>query len=165
MAAPTRLRMPGGVLALLLALGGGCAPPDEATLSGHGLTLPLGGEPHRLAIADTREARARGLMERTHLPRGEGMLFVYVGDTRRTFWNRGTRIPLDVIFLDAGGRIRAVESLPALAPGAPDSAIVRTPDHRAAFVLELGAGEAARLGLVAGARVDLPGDRLRDAAR
>ena len=42
------------------------------------------------------------------MPRNHGMLFVFGGEAMRSFWMKNTRIPLDIIYLDAEYRIVSV---------------------------------------------------------
>ena len=56
-----------------------------------------------LEVADTPEARARGLMGRESLPACCGMLFTDLEGG--AFWMKGCRIPLDIVFLDDSGRV------------------------------------------------------------
>lgn len=58
-----------------------------------------------IEIADSWFSRMRGLMGRTLLPDHSGMLFVYEDEASRTFWMKNTHLSLDLIFLDANGRI------------------------------------------------------------
>ena len=129
-----------------------CAP-DRAVLT------PPSGERVTIAveIADDAAERAQGLMGRTALPEGHGMLFVYESARPASFWMKDTLIPLDMLFFDAAGRLRHVHPqatpldltpIPGAAPGDPD------PDRL--LVLELGGGEAARLGLGLGAVLTHP---------
>jgi uncharacterized protein len=56
-------------------------------------------------IADSPSERERGLMGRTTLPAGEGMVFVFPEDHRGAFWMKDTLIPLSIAFYAADGRI------------------------------------------------------------
>lgn len=105
----------------------------------------------RVEIADTEAARARGLMFRRELAPGTGMLFIYDDPRPVSFWMRNTLIPLDLVFMDAAGVIRHIHRnavpldetpIPGARPGDPDPARL--------MVLEIGGGEAARLGLTEG---------------
>jgi uncharacterized membrane protein (UPF0127 family) len=58
-----------------------------------------------IEIADTPEAQAKGLMGRDALDGGHGMLFVFANIKVRKFHMTDTRIPLDIIFIDADGCI------------------------------------------------------------
>lgn len=60
----------------------------------------LGSDTVLAEVADTPEARERGLMHRTELADDHGMLFVFRDVAPRSFWMRDTYIPLDIAFLD-----------------------------------------------------------------
>jgi hypothetical protein len=111
----------------------------------------------RLAVADTDPLREHGLMGVPFVPAGQGMLFAFDGgDARRSFWMKNTIAPLDMIFVNADGIITLVAAnVPATAPGTPDEQIARR-EGVGRYVIELGAGEAERLGLAAGVRVNVP---------
>ncbi|MEM0951865.1 MAG: DUF192 domain-containing protein [Cyanobacteria bacterium P01_H01_bin.74] len=60
--------------------------------------LSLGKHRYCLEVAKTSEAQQRGLMGRTHLSAGHGMLFVFSPARVVNFWMARTLIPLDVVF-------------------------------------------------------------------
>lgn len=93
---------------------GAAAPPPVAFDTG-AVVIESAGDTLRLPVelALTEEQRAWGLMERPSLPDGWGMLFVYeeARDSTAGFWMYRTWIPLDIAFLDAGGRILDIRSM------------------------------------------------------
>ena len=95
----------------------------------------------RCLVADRPWARMRGLLGRSELPRGEGILLRPAGSIHMFFM----RFPIDAVFLDREGTVVGVE--PELKPW-------RTARRKGAkSVLELPAGEAERVGLAPGVRV------------
>ena len=85
--------------------------------------------------------RMRGLLGRTSLPQGEGMLFDRTSSVHTFFM----RFPIDVVFADASGEVVSVRE--AVRPWRAVS------QRGARWTLELAAGEAARVGLAEGARL------------
>lgn len=96
-------------------------------------------------IADTPAARATGLMHRTALADDQGMLFDFKQEKEVFFWMKNTLIPLDMLFVEASGRIAHIarEATPLSEELVPSRAEVR-------FVLEVKGGLAAQLGIVPG---------------
>jgi uncharacterized protein len=75
----------------------------------------------RVEIATTANQHALGLMGRAHLPSNLGMLFLFTEPQPATsaFWMFHTLIPLDVAFLNAKGRIMAIQTMtPCKSPDA-----------------------------------------------
>jgi uncharacterized protein len=103
----------------------------------------------RAEIADDEAEHRRGLSGRADLPEDRGMLFVYPDSAVRTYWMKGMRFPLDIIWIDRG-RVRGVEANVPVPQGKLPVYSSRTPADR---VLEVGAGWAARHGVVSGESV------------
>jgi uncharacterized membrane protein (UPF0127 family) len=85
----------------------------------------------------------RGLLGRRGLQQGEGLLLQPAGSIHTFFM----RFPIDVVFLDGDRRVMRV--VPDVQPWR--TAAVR----KARFVLELAAGEAARVGMTPGSVLQL----------
>ena len=94
----------------------------------------------KIEVARTAEEKSRGLMFRTSLEPGHGMLFPYDEPLEASMWMRNTYISLDMIFISSEGRIeRIAERTEPLSDDIVSSGSMVT------AVLEIGGGEAARL--------------------
>jgi uncharacterized protein len=114
------------------------------------LVVERGGKklPFKVELADTPEAQARGLMFRAELGDNEGMIFPSAVPEQRSFWMKNTPLSLDIIFIGPDGRIANIAA--NTVPYSLDSVASKGP---ASGVLELRAGRAKELGIVAGDRV------------
>lgn len=103
-------------------------------------------------IADDDVERARGLMFRRSMPDDRGMLFVFDETRPVGFWMRNTPMPLDLVFIDENGVVRAI------LPGEPfsEATISPGPGVPVRFVLELKRGTAAAAGIREGTRLEHP---------
>lgn len=142
------------------------SPPDSPTIEAENPSPhPQSGlQRHRIAlhndsrhsikilaeIADEPQAQGRGLMFRTELPAGEGMLFVFPDEAPRGFWMKNTLIPLDILFFDASGTwVSGMTMTPCEADPCP-----RYPSGGAAkYALEVGAGFIAGTGVGMGWKI------------
>lgn len=100
-------------------------------------------------IARTEQERERGLMNRTSVPDGTGMLFVFTDEEVRSFWMSNTYVPLDIAFLNANLRVIDIQQMEAETTTAHDSAAP------AMFVLEVRKGWLAAHRIRTGARAEL----------
>lgn len=141
-------RLAAGLAAALAAASPAAAAcsPDRVDLRG-----PAGSARFSVEIADSPEEQALGLMHRTHLASGAGMLFVYDRPQRAVFWMKNTLIPLDMIFADAAGRVQRVH-----AGARPQDETPIDGGEGILVVLEINGGLAARLGIGPGAELRHP---------
>lgn len=102
-------------------------------------------------VATTDAERQKGLMFRKELPEGRGMLFDFKLDQDVSMWMRNTLIPLDMLFINADGRIRRIaeNTEPLSERTIPSGGPVRG-------VLEVSGGTAKKLGIAPGDRVAHP---------
>jgi uncharacterized protein len=120
------------------------------------VATPRGQRVFRVEMADTPQSREIGMMWRTTVPRGTGMLFDFKTPQQVYFWMENTLSSLDIIYIRADGTIA---NIAANAP--PLSRAIIPSSGPIVGVLEIGAGEARRLGIVAGQRVSHPMFRRR----
>jgi uncharacterized protein len=113
-------------------------------------TILLGGKPFLLEVARTPDEQARGLMYRPSMPLDHGMIFVFPRAEPRSFWMKNTRIPLDIVYLDAKGRVLNVEAMMPFDLRGVES------DGPAMYAIELNQGTATALGIQRGDVIALP---------
>ena len=102
-----------------LAFGAGAAPAlaqkdptgPQPTLPREPLTITDdGGHAHafQVEMATTPQEQETGLMFRTAVPPDGGMLFVFPTVQPEPFWMKNTLVPLDMVFINPDGTIRAI---------------------------------------------------------
>lgn len=134
----------------LLALGLGMATgsaraADMQTLE---IVTRSGVKVYNVEIARTVKERERGLMYRKELPEGQGMLFDFSPQQDVSMWMKNTYVSLDMIFIQADGRIlRIAESTE------PMSERIISSGGPVSAVLEVVAGTARKDGIAPGDRV------------
>jgi len=127
------------------------AAKADAKLAETQVTLvTAAGKRHRYTaeIARTVDEQARGLMYRKTMPRDRGMIFPFQPPRYASFWMENTYLPLDIIFIGTDRRVLNIVQ------GKPLSRDILNSIGPAAAVLELNAGEAARIGLEPGDLVE-----------
>jgi uncharacterized protein len=103
-------------------------------------------------VAATRDTRTRGLMWRYALAENAGMLFIFSREQPLSFWMRNTLIPLDMLFIDAKGKVVSI-----IENAEPRTLQSRPSTGPATYVLELAGGTCAKKGLKAGSQVTFEG--------
>lgn len=112
------------------------SPMDAITLIGpDGQRVAIQAE-----IADEPAELERGLMHRSSLPDGQGMLFVFDGPLeQRHFWMKNTLIPLDILFFDDAGVLVSSTSMVPCPP--EEERCMSYPSYgKARYALEVNAG-------------------------
>ncbi|MCE8022260.1 DUF192 domain-containing protein [Halomonas sp. MCCC 1A11036] len=150
------------MLALLSMAWSWPATADEpSTLERVPLEIHAGDERYRLEVelARTSAERQKGLMDRDHLDPEAGMLFLYqeAQPPQGGFWMYRTRIPLDIAFLDAEGRIAALHTMQPCTSHNPYDCPVTVAGVTYHAALEVNAGFFAARGIEEGACVSWPG--------
>jgi uncharacterized membrane protein (UPF0127 family) len=134
---------------------GSSAPPaatPTAAPSGPAAVLPSGAR-YALELALTPEDQAQGLMFRENLPDRTGMLFLFPEEAPHHFWMKNTMIPLDMIWMDASGRVAYVSA--NTPPCKADPCPTYGPDGNVRMVLEIAGGMAAKEGVAVGTTLKL----------
>lgn len=114
--------------------------------------IELQGQRFQVEIADDDSERARGLMFRDAMDADRGMLFIHERQMPLAYWMKNTRIALDILYFDNERKLVSQQrdvppcSLGNRCPPYPS-------DEPARYVLELNAGQAAKLGLKDGAEL------------
>lgn len=129
----------------LLALAG-CASAGGAHW------VELAGTRYQVEVAQDEESRARGLMFRDQMAADHGMLFIHDRQEPQAYWMKNTRIALDILYFDNARRL--VSQQRDVPPCSAGNACPPYPSFKPArYVLELNAGQAARLKLEDGAEL------------
>lgn len=117
------------------------------------LTIVTANGRHKFAVelATTPAQLEQGLMFRQSLAPEAGMLFDFKTPSPVSMWMKSTFIPLDMLFIDAQGRV--INIAERTVPGSLEPVSAAAP---ARAVLELNGGTAARLGIRPGDRVLFP---------
>lgn len=127
-----------------------CALALSACASGADSWVELGGQRYIVEVADDDEERAMGLMFREEMAEDRGMIFIHERQEPQAYWMKNTKIPLDILYFDESRKLVSQQrdvppcSAGNQCPPYPSNAPAR-------YVLELNAGQAAKLKLNDGA--------------
>ena len=110
----------------------------------------------KLEIASTPEQIERGLMYRTSLADGSGMVFLFNPPRAVRFWMYHTLIPLDMCFIDKGRIVKIFENVPPCRSEDPRGCVTypeTDPGIYVTEVVELPGGYAKKHGIKNGDKV------------
>src|SRR5258706_3764079 len=137
---------------LLIGLLGFVGCRDDAKPSSNLSTtqMAIGRNRYTLEIAAREHERNKGLMQRDSMPKDHGMIFVFADEAERGFWMHNTRIPLDILYLNAAGRIVSIHRME---PYVEETTKSKAP---AKYAIELNAGEAEAAGAKKNQLIEIP---------
>jgi len=154
--------------ALAALLSGGCAKEENkpagdtaAPVATRAATAPntlprtvsmqIGADTFHLEIAANDHDRQQGLMYRESMALDHGMIFVFGNDREREFYMKNTLIPLDIVYINAAGRVVSIKHGVPLQeePTIPSDAPMK-------WAIELNDGVAAATGLKVGNKLEIP---------
>ncbi len=116
------------------------------------IRLRVGEANFRVELANNNVTRARGLSGRDSLGENEGMLFIFDRPDKQSFWMKGMKFSLDIIWISNGQVAEISENLP---PAIFPDLKIYSPAQPVNMVLEINSGAARRRGIKVGDRVEL----------
>jgi uncharacterized membrane protein (UPF0127 family) len=154
------------VILMMSGQKGGCSRPTGATMPADAELVRIDADSSILAdsgisapslrilaeVARTQQARAAGLVGRSYLMPGHGMLYIFDEPAVQEFSEAGTGMELSTAFLTDDGTIVA------LVDTVRNDTKLNTCDTPVRLVLQLRRGWFADRGIAVGARLLLPGD-------
>ena len=112
--------------------------------------LHIGKVKIKTEIAALPHEREKGLMFRDSLQPKRGMFFIFKETSRRRFWMKNTRIPLDIGYFSQSGTLLEIHKAQPF-----DRIGVPSQSDEIKFVLELNQGAFHALGIRIGDRIKL----------
>jgi uncharacterized membrane protein (UPF0127 family) len=137
-------------LALAFTSGGCGNSSSVATPTLPTVPMTLGSRNYTLEIANDTAERERGLMRRDSMASDHGMIFVFPVEQKLGFYMKNTRIPLDIIYVNANGVVVSVKQM------RPYDQTTVSSDGPAKWAIELNQGQAAECGVKAGDQLTIP---------
>lgn len=105
-----------------------------------------------MQVVRSGEERVRGLSGKLCIVDTQAMLFIFNEPADHGIWMKDMRFGIDIVWLDVDRKITHIENNVQ-----PDSyPYVYRPGSPSLYVLELGAGQAQRIGLQTGQQLNLP---------
>lgn len=148
---------------MLAACGGDSGPKATSTPAGTPtvavkplarISLNYGAGNLLAEVAVTPDESALGLGYRDSLFERGGMLFDLHSTTVPTFWMKGMRFPLDMIWIGEDKKVASITANVSPEPGVPDEQLKRySPASPVRYVLEVNAGAAAMFGIAPGSQM------------
>ncbi len=150
----------------------GCSSNTDDTNSDL-ITVEINGNTFHLEPAADDESRMRGLGGRSSIPDDGGMIFIFPEPQPLSFLMRDCLVDIDIVFIDARGRITAVHEMAAEPLQRPEESLGEYEQRlrkymsgvRAQYAIELRAGWLKKLDLNVEDKIELETDRLKAMAQ
>lgn len=136
--------------AALVACQPGSSPPPASAGPETYFPIAIGSSTLQLQLALTPAEHQKGLMFRESLPADHGMLFLFPQAKQQSFWMKNTKLPLDIGYLDASGRLLEIHPLFPY-----DESGVTSRSAQILIAIETNRDWYAQNGIATGARLDL----------
>lgn len=149
------------MLALLISLASGCKESPQGRVP-----VMIGERTFQLEVAADAAMHAKGLSNRESIDADGGMLFVFQDAVVRRFWMRQCLTPIDILFLDAAGRVVATHAMPIEPADTPDDKLpLYSSNWPAMYAIELRGGTLKTMPVELGTKITLPVERLKAIAQ
>jgi hypothetical protein len=153
------------LVTLLIATATSCQRSHPST-SPTTQRVQLGDKTFVLELALDAATRYQGLSDRSAIADNGGMLFVFPDAQPRQFVMRRCLVPIDIVFLDAGGRVVATQAMQVEPYDTREGDLRRySSQWPSQFAIEFAGGTLAKLAISPGQRIILPLDDLKRHAR
>lgn len=121
--------------------------PTHVTIKNSTITVEL---------ADTADKKKKGLGGRESLVPDTGMLFIYQKADFYNFWMKGTKIPLDMIWIKDTTIVDITKNAMPPKEGQKDTDLpIYTPKEKADKILEVTGGYADAKGIIIGEKIEI----------
>ena len=118
--------------------------------------VQINGSKLNVEIADTKAKRSKGLSGRDSLASDSGMLFIFPGSDKHSFWMKGMLFPLDIIWIKGEIIVDILQNVKPPAVGQTDTSLpIYQAKEAVDKVLEINAGTTQRLNIQVGDKVKL----------
>lgn len=138
-----------------------CATPKQQKevfrlSDGYVLKVKLADKNLKLVVANSPKAKADGLSNKKSIPE-DGMIFFFYELDTLSFWMKDMEFPIDIVWIAKDKVVGVTKNVPV---PEPDTNIMELPIYRsndkADTVVELEAGQAAKLKIVPGSILEIP---------
>jgi len=119
--------------------------------------VKIGNQVFTVEVANSPASRARGLSGRQGLKDSEGMLFVFEEPVVPSFWMKGMRFPIDIIWIRSDKVVGFEKNAPPATSINSGQTKIYSPNEPVDRVLEVNAGTVSKFGI----RIDQPAEIIK----